>query len=78
MIAVKREFDGLSQGIAAEMIGQHRSPGQRLEEGPMQSDGSGQRQHQNDFGQSRQHAGDITTPAAVVKEEVQLAQIFRD
>ncbi len=42
MVAVEGERDGLSEGIMAEVIRQHGSPGQRLEESPVQSDGPSQ------------------------------------
>ena len=49
--------DGLSQGVAAQIGRQHGSPGQRLQKGPVRADGTGQRQHENKFGQPEQHEG---------------------
>jgi len=55
VLAVESARDRLREGVMAQIIGQHGSPGHRLEENPVQPNGTGQRQHENKFGQPRQH-----------------------
>lgn len=55
VLAVESASHRLGNGIMAQVVREHGSPGHRLEESPVQPDGTGQSQHENKFSQSRQH-----------------------
>lgn len=57
MLAVEGVRHRLRQGVVAQIHREHGTPGQRLQNNPVQPNGASEPQHQDKFGQSNQHGG---------------------
>jgi len=76
MLAVEGVGHSLSDGLALGKGYHHPSPGNDLEERPMQTDGTGQSEDQQQFGQAHEHARTVPFPLLLSRRWKQLKRAF--
>ena len=55
MFAIESFGNGCGQSVAAQIVGEHRRPRDRLQRGPVRAGGQHQREHDEAFSKTRKH-----------------------